>query len=96
MGLAGALITYLMTNKGESEDLAIEWHVSTDGIFRDQVSFKITPSCDTVVLKIYPTHLEINLLPDPDDDERIAGPIENTCKEIWKTVHSGIERGNYF
>ena len=47
-----------------------------------------------VVLKIYPTHLEINFLPDPDDAERLNCPIENTFTEIWKTVHSGIKRGN--
>ena len=92
MGLAGALITYLMTDESKSEDL--EWHLSTDSIFRDQVSFIIEPSCDTVILKMYPTHLEISFLPDPDDDDRIDCPIEETCKAIWQTIHSGIKTVN--
>ena len=61
MGLAGALIKYLMTNEGQSNYFT--WNLSTDGIFRDQVSFLIKPSCDTVLLKMFPTHLEVTISP---------------------------------
>ena len=92
MGLAGALIKYLMTNERRSKYFT--WNLSTDGIFRDQVSFVIKPSCDTVVLKMFPTHLEVTFLPDPNDSERVGYPIEKVCHEVWKTIQAGIERVN--
>ena len=101
MGLAGALIKYLMTNERQSKDLTNEgqskdfkWKLSTDGIFRDQVSFLIKPSYDTVVLKMFSTHLEVTFLPDPSDCERVGYPIEKVCHEVWKTIQAGIERVN--
>ena len=92
MGLAGALIKYLMTYEGQSNDCT--WNLLTDGIFRNQVSFVIKPSFDTVVLKMFPTHLEVTFLPDPNDSERVGYPIENVCHEVWKTIQAGIERVN--
>ena len=92
MGLAGALIKYLMTNERQSNYFT--WNLSTDGIFRDQVSFFIEPSCDTVVLKMFPTHLEVTFLPDPNDSDRVGYPIEKVCHEVWKTIQAGIERVN--
>ena len=91
MGLAGALIKYLMTNEGKS---SIIWNLSTDGIFRDQVSFLIKPSCDKVLLKMFPTHLEVTFLPDPKDSKRVRCPFKKVCHEIWKTIQAGIERVN--
>ena len=92
MGLAGALIKYLMTNEGQSKDFA--WNLSTDGIFRDQVSFLIKPTCDTVLLKMFPTHLEVTFLPDPKDSKRVRCPFKKVCHEVWKTIQAGIERVN--
>ena len=95
MGLAGALIKYLMTNEGQSNYFT--WKLSTDGIFRDQVSFVIEPTCDTVILKMFPTHLEVTFLPDPKDSDRFDSPIDKlqkVCHEVWKTIQAGIERVN--
>ena len=91
MGLSGALIKYLMTNEGKS---SITWNLSTDGIFRDQVSFLIKPSCDKVLLKMFPTHLEVTFLPDPKDSKRVHCPFKKVCHEVWKTIQAGIERVN--
>ena len=92
MGLAGALIKYLMTNERQSNYFT--WNLSTDGIFRNQVSFVIKPSCDTVVLKMFPTHLEVTFLPDPKDSKRVRCPLRKVCHEVWKTIQAGIERVN--
>ena len=92
MGLAGALIKYLMTNEGQSNYFT--WKLLTDGIFRDQVSFLIKPSCDTVLLKMFPTHLEVTFLPDPKDSKRIRCPLKKACHEVWKTIQAGVERVN--
>ena len=92
MGLAGALIKYLMTNERQSNYFT--WNLSTDGIFRDQVSFLIIQSCDTILLKMFPTHLEVTFLPDPNDSERVGYSIEKVCHEVWKTIQAGIERVN--
>ena len=92
MGLAGALITYLITNERGSKDF--EWVLLTEEIYRDQISFSIEPSCDTVVLKMLPTHLEITCLPDLNDLDRDYCPIQKTCIEICKAIKAGIERVN--
>ena len=93
MGLAGALIKYLMTDEGQSNDCT--WNLLTDGIFRNQVSFVIKPSFDTIVLKMFSTHLEVTFLPDPNDSDRVGYPIEKVCHEVWKTIQAGIERVNF-
>ena len=92
MGLAGALITYLMANERQSEDF--KWKLSTNDIFRDQVSFLIEPSCDTVILKLFPSHLEVTFIPDPNDHNRYCSPIETVCSEVWRTIEAGIGRIN--
>ena len=92
MGLAGALIKYLMTSERRSNYFT--WNILTDEIFRDQVSFVIEPSCDKIVLKMFPTHLEVTFLPDPNDSDRVGYPIEKVCHEVWKTIQAGIERVN--
>ena len=92
MGLAGALITYLITNERQSEDFT--WKLSTNDIFRDQVSFLIEPSCDTVILKLFPSHLEVTFIPDPNDHNRYYSSIETVCSEVWRTIEAGIGRVN--
>ena len=92
MGLAGALITYLMANERQSKEF--KWKLSTNDIFRDQVSFLIEPSCDTVILKLFPSHLEVTFIPDPNDHNRYCSPIETVCSEVWRTIEVGIERVN--
>ena len=92
VGLAGALIKYLMTNERQSKDF--KWKLLTDNIYRDQVSFLIEPSCDTVVLKMFTTHLEVICISDPNDSDRSHCPIDKTCTEVWKSIKAGIERVN--
>ena len=87
MGLAGALIKYLMTNEMDSD---FHWEIQTDKIFRNQVSFFIIPTCDTIVLKVLPTHIEIKCLPEVLDEDRDTA--ENTCMTVHKAVKAGIER----
>ena len=92
MGLAGALVTYLMTNERQCKDF--KWKLSTKGINRDQVSFLIEPSCDTVILKMFPSHLEVTFVPDSNDHNRYCSPIETVCSEVWRTIEAGIRRVN--
>ena len=92
MGLAGALITYLITNERGCED--IKWILLTEEIYRDQISFSIEPSCDTVVLKMLPTHLEIMFFPDVEDRNQNRCPVQNTCIEICRSIKAGIEKVN--
>ena len=92
MGLAGALITYLMANERQSEQF--KWNLSTETLFRNQVSFIIEPSYDTVILKLFPSHLEITFTPDPNDHDRNHSPIENVCHEVWRTIQVGISKVN--
>ena len=92
MGLAGALIKYLMTNERGSKDF--KWTLLTDEIYRDQISFSLEPSCDIITLKMFPTHFEVTCLPDSDDDSRQCYPIQKTCIEICKSIKAGIEKIN--
>ena len=85
-GVPGALITYLMTNEMKS---CAEWVLQTGEIFRDQISFSIGPY-DTIVIKIFPTHFEINCIPDPQFTDDRASPIEETCDEVLKAINVGI------
>ena len=91
MGLAGALITYVITNERQSKDF--KWKFSIDYSFRDQVSFFIEPSCDTVILKLFPSHLEVTFIPDPNDSNRNYCPIETVCHEV-RTIQAGIGKVN--
>ena len=72
----------------------IKWELLPKCISRDQVSFFIEASCDKVILKMFPTHIEVNLLPDPNDFARTGCPIEKVCKEIQESIKAGIEKGN--
>ena len=89
-GVPGALIKYLMTNEMGS---LTHWNLLTNKIFKDQVSFSVG-AYDTVVIKMLPTHLEVNCIPDPQfkDEERIECPIEETCIEVLKAIETGISK----
>ena len=87
-GLAGALIKYLMVNEMESKT---SWLLQTDTIYRNEVSFNVGPY-DTVILRILPTHFEINCIRDPQFTEHRDWPIENTCSEVLNAVESGIKQ----
>ena len=87
-GVPGALIKYLMTNEMKSPS---EWVLLTDEIFRDKISFNIGPY-DVIVLKIFPTHFEINCIPDEKFMVDRASPIEDTCDEILKAINVGIRQ----
>ena len=54
MGLAGGLITYLITNEKRSK--AFKWTLSTEEIYREQITFRIESSGD-ITLKMFPTHI---------------------------------------
>ena len=89
-GFSGALIVFLMTNEVNS---FLRWELQPQFIFRDHVTFFITPSCDSVTLRILSTHLEIIFLSDPsrgrnDDDDF---PLESTCFELCKSIKAGID-----
>ena len=89
-GIAGALIAYLM-NEGQSKEL--EWILLPEQIYRDQVSFCVEPSCDIIVLKMFPTHMEVKCLPESDDD-RDDYPVQKTCTEVCRSIKAGIEKVN--
>ena len=90
MGIAGALIAYLM-NEGQTKEL--EWILLPEKIYRDQISFSVEPSCDTIVLKTFPTHMEVRCLPESDDD-RDDYPVQKTCTEVCRSIKAGIEKVN--
>ena len=77
-----------MTNEMKSPS---EWVLLTDHdkIFRDQISFNVGPY-DIIVLKIFPTHFEINCIPDEDVKKDRTSPIEETCDEVLKAITIGI------
>ena len=86
-GVPGALIKYLMTNEMESSS---HWILLTDKISKDQISFRVG-AYDIVVIKILPTHFELNCIPDPlFKDQRVDNPVENTCSEVLKALNTGI------
>ena len=89
-GVAGALIKYLIANEMESP---MEWKLLTDKIFKNEVSFCAGPY-DTIIIRIFPTHFEINCIPDPQftDDERDDCPVKETCTVILKAIDSGIKQ----
>ena len=89
-GVAGALIKYLMTNEMESYS---QWQFLTDGIFKNQVSFRVGPY-DTVVINMLPTHIEIICSPDTQFDEqrKDCRPIKKTFNEVCKSIDTGIQQ----
>jgi GTPase SAR1 family protein len=87
-GLGGALINYLMTN---GTNFNFEWNLLTDQIFRDQVSFEVGP-LDTVILRIFLTHLMLIFVPEHNFPDRSTCCIEDVCCDIRKAVDIGIRK----
>ena len=95
-GIPGALITYLMTNEMKSQ---ISWELNPSQVFKNQVSFEVG-SCD-IMLTIHPTHLEVNVDPEPDVTSEVEA--RNTCGETFiqlqkalKDVTIGYRECDYF
>ena len=91
LGIAGALIAYLMNEAQCTNEL--KWKLLPKGIYRDQISFRVEPSCDTIVLKTFPTHLEVRFLPE-SVDKRDDYPVQKTCTEVCRSIKAGIEKVN--
>ena len=90
MGVGGALIVYLIANERTKKTGSnYHWEFQPKGVFRDQVSFLIHPSYNTVILKISPTHLEIKYFPDSDETD--SEEIYATCAEICEAIKDGIK-----
>ena len=92
-GLAGALIVYLLTNEMGSK---FKWKLKTNQIFRDQVSFLVSPY-DFITLKIHPTFLEcVHFRPFPKSaqmsnyDETYS--IERVCNRVRHFIKKGIKK----
>ena len=84
-GLAGALITYLLNNEMRSK---FKWELQTDQIFRDQVSFLVSPY-DIITLKIHPTFLELVHL---REDSSSSKPVQNVCTSVRDCVEKGLRK----
>ena len=89
-GLGGALISYLMARKPSL--LEFEWKLLTDCICRDQVTFKVGPLADGVIVKFLSTHLVISCVPNPKVQVRSGCPIDNICIEVRKVIEAGIKQ----
>ena len=90
MGVGGALIVYLIANERTKKTGSnYHWEFQPKGVFRDQVSFLVHPSYNTVTLKISPTHLEIKYFPDSDETD--SEEIYATCAEICEAIKDGIK-----
>lgn len=86
-GVAGALITYLMTNEMKSEFL---WKLIPSEIFRDQASFRVGPY-DKIVIKTFATHLEIICIPR-HNIQRNNCTIAETCNEVRRALEVGVSK----
>ena len=86
-GVAGALITYLMTNEMKSEFL---WKLIPSEIFRDQASFRVGPY-DKIVIKSFATHLEIICIPH-HNIQRNNCTIVETCNEVCRALEVGVSK----
>ena len=82
-GVPGALIAFLVSTT--------DWTLLTDEIFKDQISF-VVGAYDTVVIKIFPTHFEINCIRDTQftRDNQLKSPIEETCDKVFRAINVGI------
>ena len=89
-GLAGALISYLMTNEMKS---TFAWNLCHEEIFRNQVSFQVGP-LDTVVLNIYSTHLKIKFVQGKLTTKHSCRrfPVGDVCSGICEAVENGIHQ----
>ena len=89
-GLAGALIKYLIANEAQS---CYSWQLRHKKIFRNQVSFKVGPLHDIVILKNFSTHLEIVVVPKRFSfvhSDRV--PLEKVCSEVRRVLEAGIRQ----
>ena len=87
-GLAGALIKYLIADEIQS---SYSWTLLHKKIFRNQVSFKVGPQ-DTVILKIFSTHLEIILVPKKSPFRGDKVPLNKVCSEVRRALEAGIRQ----
>ena len=87
-GLGGALLSYLMARKPS----LFEWKLLTDCIFRDQVTFKVGPLADRIIMKFLSTHLVISCIPNPKVQDRGDCLADNICIEVRKEIEAGIKQ----
>ena len=92
-GLAGALIVYLLTNEMRSK---FKWKLKADQIFRDQVSFLVSPY-DFMTLKIHTTFLECvhhpALTKSAQKSKRTKSYLlESICDKVRHFVKKGIRK----
>ena len=85
-GLAGALISYLLANEMRSK---FSWNLCHEEIFRNQVSFRVGP-LDTVVLKIYSTHLKVKFIQGKLKPSNRRCTVGEVCSEVCKAIEAGI------
>ena len=83
-GVPGALVTYLMTDEMQS---VFPWELIPDKVFKNQVSFSIE-GCGDIILRIYPTHLQLNL--DPEAEISDEDDIQMTCRVVYKCIEQGM------
>ena len=81
-GIAGALIKFLMTNEMKS---TYPWDLLPDEVFRNQVSFSIESFTGVIILKILPTHLEITVTLDTEDESM------EICREVYTQIRTGMQ-----
>ena len=90
-GIPGALIKYLMTNEMNSQ---LNWELLLDKICKNQVTFAIKTLGD-IILKIHPTHLEMQFDPQCDPND-----LNSTCSEAFTQIKQGMKavtnEQNYF
>ena len=86
-GVAGALITYLMTNEMQS---SFHWNLLKKKIFRDQASFRVGPY-DTLIIKNFAVYLEITCIPGNFGAGREYAVTE-TCSDVREAINAGVSK----
>jgi hypothetical protein len=71
---------------------SLEWELLTDCIFRDQVTFKVGPLADRIIVKFLSTHLVISCVPNPKVQVRNGCLVDNICIEVRKVIEAGIKQ----
>ena len=104
-GLFGVLVTHLMTHysheseespsSSSSEEEANSQPSFTlieDKIFKDQVSFEVHSSSeqDELSLKVFSSHIEINVFPGEDQDQERELSISEVCNNIRQVLETSI------